>query len=349
MNINFELLKAIVETPGTPGYEQRIRNKVIEEVTPLVDKVETDTLGSVYAIKEGYSEEKKSVLIAAHIDEIGFMVSHIDDNGFLRFRTLGGFDPKTLTSMRVIVHGKKDLMGVMGTKPIHIMSPEERGRAPKIGDYFIDLGLPKSEVEKYISVGNTVTRYQELQPLGDCVTGKSLDNRLSVFILIEALKRMKSCPYDVHAVFTVQEEVGLRGAQVAAHRIDPDFGLALDVTIANDSPGASQHEQITKLGNGAAIKIMDSRTICDYRMVDFLQSTAERAGIKWQAEILPLGGTDTAQLQRMGKHGSIAGALSVPTRYIHQTTETAHTADIEATIELLVAALETLDKYNWAH
>jgi putative aminopeptidase FrvX len=349
MKINFELLSAICETPGAPGYEQRIRKQVIEEVTPLVDSVEVDNMGNIYAVKKGTATEQKSVMLAAHIDEIGFIVSHIDDNGFVRFHPLGGFDPKTLTSMRVLVHGKKDLVGIMGVKPIHMMSPEERQKSPKLTDYFIDLGLPKLEVEKFVSVGDTVTRKQDLIELGDCITGKSLDNRISVFILIEVLRNLKKVPYDVHAVFTVQEEVGIRGAQVASHLINPDFGIALDVTIANDTPGASAHEKITEIGKGCAIKIMDSKTICDYRMVDFLKSTADRASIAWQPEILPVGGTDTAQVQRMGKHGSIAGAVSTPVRYIHQTTEMANPDDIHASIELITAALETLDKYNWEH
>ncbi|MCB0644491.1 MAG: M42 family peptidase, partial [Phaeodactylibacter sp.] len=267
--INVELLKAICETPGAPGFEQRIRAQVIEEVNPLVDEIQIDNMGNVIAIKRGKS--RKKVMVPAHMDEISFIVTHIEEDGFLRFHTLGGFDPKTLTSQRVIVHGREDLIGVMGSKPIHLMKPEERNKAPQIQDFFIDLGLSKAEVEKVIAIGDPITRERELIQMGDCVNSKSLDNRVSVFILIETLRELQAIevPYDIYAVFTVQEEVGIRGAIKSAHLIDPDFGINLDVTIAFDVPGAQPHEAVTKLGKGTAIKIMDGMTICDYRMVNY--------------------------------------------------------------------------------
>lgn len=350
MTINTELLAAICEAPGAPGYEKRIRDLIIKEVTPLVDTVEVDNLGNVYAIKKAANNpEGKIAMVAAHMDEIGFMVTHIDDEGFIRFTTLGGFDPKTLTAQRVIVHGKKDLIGVMGSKPIHVMTPEERNKVPKTTDYFIDLGLPKEEVQKYVNVGDTITRERSLIEMGECVNCKSIDNRVSVFILIEALRTLGHVPYDVYGVFTVQEEVGIRGANVASHKINPDFGIALDTTIAFDLPGAQAHEKITKLGKGVAIKVMDAMTICDYRMVDFMKDTADKNQITWQPEILTAGGTDTAGLQRMGKNGAIAGAISIPTRNLHQVIEMAHKKDIADAISLLNACLETLDKHNWDH
>lgn len=350
MNINIQLLKKLCEADGAPGFEQNIRNIIIEEITPVVDEVNIDNMGNVFALKKGTGKSgEKKAMVAAHMDEIAFIVTHIDDKGFIRFHTLGGFDPKTLTAQRVIVHGKKNLTGVMGSKPIHVMSQEEKGKLPKTTDYFIDLGLPKEEVEKYVSIGNPVTRERELIEMGNCVNCKSIDNRVSVYILIEALKKVQDLPYDVYGVFTVQEEVGLRGANVAAHQINPDFALALDTTIAYDMPGAQPHEKVTEMGRGAAIKIMDAMTICDYRMVDFLKETANKNNIRWQPEVLTAGGTDTAGLQRMGKHGAISGAVSVPTRYLHQVIEMAHQEDIGHCILLLTAALESLDTYNWNH
>ncbi|WP_026954682.1 M42 family metallopeptidase [Algoriphagus vanfongensis] len=350
MNIDVALLKQICEIAGAPGFEKRVRDLVVDLVTPLADEVKTDNLGNVIAIKRGKNNpDGKRVMVAAHMDEIGFIVTHVDDNGFLRFHTLGGFDPKTLTAQRVIVHGKKDLVGVMGSKPIHVMSPEERNKLPKTTDFFIDLGMSKEEVEKYISVGDPVTRDRELIEMGDCVNCKSIDNRVAVFILIEALKQLDNPPYDVYATFTVQEEVGLRGANVAAHSINPDFGIALDTTIAFDVPGAQAHEKVTQLGKGTAIKIMDAMTICDYRMVDFMKQTADQKEITWQPEILTAGGTDTAGVQRMGKQGAIAGAISIPTRHLHQVIEMAHKKDIADSISLLVACLEGVDQYDWKH
>jgi endoglucanase len=287
-------------------------------------------------------------MVAAHLDEIGFIVTHIDDQGFLKFHPLGGFDPKTLTSQRVIVHGKEDVIGVMGAKPIHVMTPEERNKVPKINDYFIDLGMPKEEVEKVIQVGNPITRERGLIEMGECVNCKSLDNRVSVFILIEALKALKGVelPYDLYAVFTVQEEVGIRGAQVATLDINPDYGFCIDTTIAYDTPGAPAHEKITSLGEGIAIKIMDSRTICDHRMVKYMNDVASQEKIKVQPEILTGGGTDTMAIQQMAAGGAIAGAISIPTRHIHQVIEMCHKSDIQGGIDLLVASLKKLDTFQ---
>ncbi|MTI40256.1 M42 family metallopeptidase [Fulvivirga lutimaris] len=348
MAIKVNLLKKICEAPGVPGYESKIRNLIIKEVTPLVDSVEVDNMGNVITIKKGKSDAKKA-MIGAHMDEIGFMVTHIDDKGFVRFTTLGGFDPKTLTAQRVVIHGKKDVIGVMGSKPIHVMSPEERTKMPKTTDFFIDLGMPKKEVEKIVSVGNPITRERELIEMGECVNCKSIDNRVSVFVLIETLRQLKSTPYDVYGVFTVQEEVGIRGANVAAHSINPDFGFGLDTTIAFDLPGAQAHERVTALGEGTAIKIMDAMTICDYRMVDYMKEVADKNKIKWQTELLTAGGTDTAGIQRMGKNGAISGAVSIPTRHLHQVIEMAHKKDIDNSIKLLKACLESLDGYDWSH
>ncbi len=347
MPINVDLLKEIAEAAGAPGHEQRIREIVLREVTPLVDDITVDNMGNVYAIKKG--EDQKRVMVGAHMDEIGFIVTYIDDDGFVRFHTLGGFDPKTLTAQRVIIHGKKDVIGVMGSKPIHVMTTEEKAKMPKTTDYFIDLGMSKKEVEKIITIGDSITRERGLIEMGDCVNCKSLDNRLAVFILIESLRALKNAkvPYDIYGVFTVQEEVGIRGANVAALEIKPDFGFGLDTTIAFDVPGAKPEEVVTKLGEGTAIKIMDSSTICDYRMVKYMENVADKHKIKTQKEILTAGGTDTAGIQRMNPGGAIAGAISIPTRHIHQVIEMANKKDIRGSIDLLTNCLLELDTHNW--
>ena len=344
--LNIPLLKEICETPGAPGFEHRIREVVIRELKSMKIDFEVDNMGNVISHIAGI--ENKRIMIGAHMDEIGFIISHVDENGFLRFHPLGGFDPKTLTAQRVIVHGKKDLIGVMGSKPIHLMTPEERGKNLALTDFFIDLGMPKKEVDKYIEVGNPVTRERELIEMGECVNVKSIDNRISVFILLEAIRTMKSKPaFDVYGVFTVQEEVGIRGANVAAHTINPDFGIGLDTTIAFDVPGAKEEEKVTSLGHGTAIKIMDRSVICDTRMVNFMKTIAKKHKIKWQLEVLPAGGTDTAGIQRMGKNGSIAGAISIPTRHIHQVIETAHKEDIQHSIDLLRNCVMEMDQGKW--
>lgn len=347
MSINVDLLKEIAEVAGAPGHEQRIREVVLREIKSLVDDITIDNMGNVYAIKKGKAD--KRVMIGAHMDEIGFIVTHIDDNGFVRFHTLGGFDPKTLTAQRVIIHGKEDVIGVMGSKPIHVMTAEERGKSLKTTDFFIDLGMKKEEVEKIVSIGNPITRERGLIEMGNCVNCKSLDNRLAVFILIETLRDLKDkeVPYDIYGVFTVQEEVGIRGANVAALEIQPDFGFGLDTTIAFDVPGAKPEEMITKLGEGTAIKVMDSSTICDYRMINYMENIASKHNIKTQKEILTAGGTDTAGIQRMNPGGAIAGAISIPTRHIHQVIEMADKNDIKGSIDLLANCLLEIDQHNW--
>jgi len=350
MSVDIPLLARICEVPGAPGYEKMIRELVLSELKGLADDIRTDNMGNIIALKKGRSSAKKT-MAAAHMDEIGFIVTHVDDQGFVRFNPVGGFDPKTLTSQRVIIHGRKDVFGVMGSKPVHIMSAEEKTKVAQIKDFFIDTGMTKKAVAKLVAVGDFVTRHSPLLELGDCVNVKSLDNRASVFVLIETLrvlKKSKTRPaYDFHAVFTVQEEVGLRGAQTSALQIQPDFSFGLDTTIAYDVPGSTPQERCTALGEGAAIKLMDSSVICDYRMIEFMKATAKRHKIKWQPEILSAGGTDTASLQRMVGGGSIAGAVSVPTRHIHQSIETCHKEDLAACIRLLAACVCDLDQHDW--
>jgi len=347
--MNIALLAEICQTPGIPGKEGKVRALVARELTGIADEISVDNMGNLTAILKGKSD--KRVMAAAHMDEIGFVVTHIDDNGFVRFHTLGGFDAKTLTSQRVVIHGKEDLIGVMGSKPVHVMSAEERTKMPKTTDYFIDLGMKADKVKELVTVGDAITRERELIEMGDCVNCKSLDNRVSVFILIETIKALKAkdLPYDFYAVFTVQEEVGIRGAQAATLAIQPHFAFGLDTTIAFDVPGAAAHEKITELGKGAAIKLLDGSVISDYRMIDFMKQTADRNKITWQPEILTAGGTDTSALQKLSAGGSIAGAVSIPTRHIHQVIEMCHKEDIASSIALLSSCVAELDQYNWTH
>lgn len=346
--MNVKLLKEICETPGVPGRESAVRKLVYRELESLADSIETDNMGNVYALKKGKDSSKK-MMVAAHMDEIGFVVTHVDKDGFLRFHPLGGFDPKTLTNQRVVVHGTKPLIGVMGSKPVHVMQPEERNKSVKITDFFIDLGMPADEVNKYINVGDAITRDRELIEMGACFNCKSLDNRVSVFSLIEAFKVVKQPAVDFYAVFTVQEEVGLRGAHAASLQLNPDFALALDTTIAFDTPGAADHQKITSLGKGAAIKLMDSSAIADYRMVKYLKQLADDNKIDWQPEILTGGGTDTAAIQKINPGGSIAGAISIPTRHIHQVIEMVHSKDVQGAIDLLCLSVEQLGAFDWKH
>lgn len=341
--MNLDLLKKIVELPGAPGHETPIRAYIREQIEPHVDEVYTDSIGNLVARVKG---DGPTVMMAAHMDEISLITTHVDDKGFIRFSTLGGFDPETLVNQRVWVHGTETVPGVIGGKPIHTQSDEQKKSKTKLKELFIDTGLPGDKVKEIVKDGSVVTRIGELIELGDCLTGKSLDNRISVYILIEALKKAASCNSDLHAVFTVQEEVGIRGARVAAQKIQPEIGIALDTTIANDLPGSGDHESCTKLGDGTAVKVMDKSVICTPGLVAHLERLAEERNITHQREVLTAGGTDTSGMQYLVGIGSYVTCISTPTRYIHSTVETVSKRDVEAGIELAAAAIESIGDYK---
>jgi putative aminopeptidase FrvX len=342
MKLNLELLKRLSEVAGIPGWEDRVRDLVQKELKGLVDDVRTDALGNVIAHKKGKGPK---VMVAAHMDEIGFYVKHVDDKGFLRVQNVGGFDTRNLFARQVTVHtAKGDLLGLMnpGSKPVHISTPDERNKIPTLPEFFIDTGLSGEEVKKQVRVGDPVTLKQEAHTFGNLFTGKAMDDRVAVFVLLETLKRLKnkklSC--DFYAVFTTQEEVGLRGAITSAYGVEPEVGIALDVTLAVDTPGASPDQAVTVLGKGVAIKIMDSMSISNRGLVQTFMTLAEKEKIAHQLEVLPLGGTDAAGIQK-SRAGVPSITLSIPCRYVHTVTECVHTDDVSATIELLAAYLQS--------
>lgn len=331
-----DLLKRLTAATGIPGREDDVRSLITREMKPLMDKVNTDVMGNVIGLRKGKTGTR--LVLAAHMDEIGFMVNHIDENGFLRIIPLGGFDPRTLMAQKVVVHGKKELNGVFGSKPVHMLSEEEKKKPLKVTDYYVDLGLPADDVKKLVSVGDSVTWQRDFTEMGDCLASKAFDDRVGVYVMLEALRKVKNKPLQVelYTVATVQEEVGLRGATTSAIGLDPDIGIAVDITLANDVPGASDHEKVTKLGEGAAIKIMDSYSISNPKLVDHLKAIARKNKIKVQFEILPRGGTDAGALQRGGSKAAVV-TISIPTRYAHSTVETIHKDDVKAAINLLAA------------
>jgi len=340
-----ELLKKLAETPGVPGHEDAIRALTKSELGKLCDSVKTDALGNVIGFRrarapKGRRATGRKVMVVAHMDEIGFIVSHVEEkSGFLRIHPIGGFDPKTLIAQRVMVHGKRKLCGVIGSKPIHIMTPEDRKKLPEIGELHVDLGLPAKTVSANVAIGDMVTLEQSFLDLGECVTVKALDDRVGVYVMLEALRKLRRHQVDIYAVGSVQEEVGLRGATASAFGVAPDIAIALDVTIACDVPGVSDDKKISRLGEGVAIKIMDSSFIASPKLVKKFQELARRRRIKHQMEILPRGGTDAGGVQRAG--GAVAAmTLSIPTRYVHSVVEMAHKKDIQAAISLLTCFLE---------
>ncbi|ARS88661.1 M42 family metallopeptidase [Natrarchaeobaculum aegyptiacum] len=342
---DLELLTTLTETSGVPGYEDRIREQVLDELDGAVDRVRTDAMGNVVGTLEGESDF--SVAVAAHMDEIGFMVRHVageeDGFGFVELDALGGWDARVLKAQRVTIHTEDgDVPGVIGSPPPHTLDEEDREKTPKVDDVAVDVGLPHEEATETISPGDLVTMDQTTERVGETITGKALDDRVCLFAMLEAARRLDEPDVTIHFCATVQEEVGLRGARALGVDVDPDLAIALDVTVANDVPGFDGGEQVTKLGDGAAIKLKDSSVITNPKVHRRMKAVAEDREIDYQLEILPAGGTDTAGFQHTAGAKPV-GAISVPTRYLHTVTETAHVDDVAATIDLLTAFLETED------
>lgn len=343
-----DMLKILSELPGAPGREEKVRDYIRTRVDGLADSVTVDPLGNLICrVKPTIKGEEKAqkVMLACHMDEIAFYVRQVDEDGFIRLQQLGGFDFRNLFARRVRIQTRdgEEILGNLNPsgKPIHIADADERNKIPKMHEFFVDTGLSKDEVRGKIRPGDPVTLVQEFVEMGDLVSGKCLDNRVSCWVgirVLEALSKAESA-YDIYVVFTVQEEIGIRGATTASYAIAPDIGIGVDTTLAVDIPGVPGEHQITNLGDGVAIKIMDSYAISDKALVDEFIALAEKKKIAHQLEILPLGGTDTAALQR-ARSGARAIALSIPTRYIHTVSETVHRDDLYATVELLRAFLE---------
>ncbi|MCL0048768.1 M42 family metallopeptidase [Dehalococcoidia bacterium] len=340
--MEMELLQRLAEAPGIPGREEKVGEIVKEALEGHVDEIRTDVLGNVIAQKSGGGDAPRvKVMIAAHMDEIGFFITHIDEKtGFLRIDPVGGFDPRVLIAQRVVVHSDSgDYVGVMGTKPVHLLKEEEKKKAPEIENIFIDLGISADAVKERVRVGDSVTLKQDLVEFGELVSCKALDDRVGIYVMIEALRKVRGHEADIYLVATTQEEVGIRGARVSSFGIAPDIGIAVDVTVACDIPGVEEPRRVTRLGEGVAIKVKDSLSISNPHLVRKLREIAEEKGIKYQMEVLPRGGTDAGALQ-LTREGAAAATISIPTRYIHSVVESAHKKDIQAAIDLLAAFLE---------
>lgn len=339
-----ELLKRLSETPGVPGREERVRELIEQELAGVVDDLSVDAMGNLTAVKRAAKDGAPKAMIAAHMDEIGFFVRHIDDKGFIRLQRVGGFDPRNLFARQVTVHASlagKELIGVMNPagKPIHISTAEERSKVPELDAFYVDLGLDAESVRKQVRVGDMVTLNQQFIDMGAVVTGKALDDRAGCWVLIQTLKRLDAPAFEVHGVFTVQEEVGLRGALTGAYRVEPQIGIALDTTLAVDTPDIGEHLRVTQLGKGVGLKVMDGSSISTRWLLDEFIALGDKHGVPYQLEVLPLGGTDAGAIQRV-RSGVPSITLSTPSRYVHTVTEMVAKSDLEAEVSLLTAFLQ---------
>jgi endoglucanase len=321
-----EFLRRLSEGVGVSGYEHMLLDTVREGLSPYAHRLDTDAMGNCVAVRHGEQEgERVRIMLAAHMDEIGLMVTKIDDKGFLRLAQVGGFDPRTLVGQEVVVHGRRALAGIIGIKPPHIMSDEERKKAPKLEELYVDIGLDATAAKASVRVGDTITLGRKFVELhADIVAGKALDDRAGVACLYECLRRLTKMRHaaDVYAVATVQEEVGLKGALTGAYAIRPDVGLAVDVGHAG--PGLPDHEA-TSLGKGPAIAMGAN---IHPKVYELLVSAAKQQGISYQDDVAPgATGTDAWSIQ-ISREGVPTGLLSIPLRYMHTSVETASMRDI---------------------
>lgn len=338
---SFEFLKNLVNTPGPSGYEQPVQKVFREKVAPYADSVKTDILGSVIATRHNSGSPK--IMLAGHADEIGFLIRYIGDDGMLYFGGIGGHDAIVTVGQRVHVHTVNGpITGVLGRKAVHLMDQDERGKAPKLEDLWIDIGAKnKEEAEKLVSVGDCATYAQELEVLqGDIYTARSFDDKMGVFLIAEAMRLLtdKIIVASVSAVSTVQEEVGIRGAKTSAYEVDPLIGIATDVCHAMDFPGADKKKVgDIKLGSGPVIS---KGSNINPKVFTLLVQTAKELDIPYQVEAIPGGtGTDANAIQ-LSKSGVATGLVSVPLRYMHTPCEVMNLQDIENAAKLIAGFCE---------
>lgn len=343
------MLKDLTDARGIPGNEKEPRAVMKKYIEPFADEIVTDGLGSLIAKKVGDPNGPK-VMVAGHLDEVGFMVTQIDEKGFLRFQTVGGWWSQVMLAQRVtIVTAKGDITGVIGSKPPHILSPEARKKPVEIKDMFIDIGASSDEEATAWGVrpGDMVVPYFEFTVMNNekMLMAKAWDNRIGCAIAIDVLKGLKGSkhPNIVYGVGTVQEEIGLRGAKTAAVKVNPDIGFAVDVGIAGDTPGVTEKEAMGKMGAGPQIIIYDASMVSHKGLRDFVINIADDLKIPYQYEAIPGGGTDAGSIH-LTANGVPALAIGLATRYIHTHAAILHRDDYEHTVKLLIEVIKRLDK-----
>lgn len=324
-----KLIEKLITTPGPSGYESQIREVVRAEVEAFADEVKVDALGNLIVKKSpSTGSGGQKIMLAGHMDEIGVIATHIDESGFVRFSNLGGVFPRYVPGGRV--RFLDSTLGVIGTERV-----PDAYKVPELNKMFIDVGATGKKVCP-VKVGDVAVFERPFSVLGNRLVSKAMDDRIAVAVMIETLRQLKKSPHELYFVFTVQEEVGVRGATTAAFGIDPDLGLAVDVTMTGDTPKGVKME--VALGKGPAIKIKDSGSLADPRVVNWMATTAEKAKIPHQFEILEFGGTDARAIQ-LTRAGVPAGCLSIPCRYVHSPSEMVDLGDVENSIKLLVELL----------
>lgn len=327
-----QLLQILTETFGPSGYEDEVRKIVRSEVEPFADEIRVDTLGNLIVRKRPTktSRDARKIMIAAHMDEIGVIASHVDENGFVRFSPIGGVFRRYVLGGRVrFLNGTQGIIGFDRLDNVNEL--------PTLDKVYIDVGA-STRKDCPVKIGDVAAFDRQYHDLGSRLVAKSMDNRVGVLVAIETLRALKSTPYDLYFVFTTQEEVGVRGATTSAYGIDPDVGIALDVAPSGDTPNSLRMEMA--LGKGPCIKIQDVSMISDPRVVQWMIQTAEKNRIPYQREVLLIGGTDARAIQ-LTRAGVPAGCISIPVRYVHSPSEMVDYSDVQNAVKLLTALLRT--------
>ena len=338
---SYALLEKLCNIPGIPGFEDEVREAIADIVKPYVDDLRVDTLGNLVATRRGKTGFK--LMLDAHMDEIGFMVQHIDGDGFIRFAPIGGWDARLLPShaMTIITRERKRIEGAIGTRPPHILKPADREKVIQIEELFLDVGATsKQEVLDWgVRVGDPIVISYPFRRIGrDTAMGKALDDRAGCAVIIKTLEALQGQEIDatIVAAFVIAEERGLIGARTASFHIEPDMAIALEGTVAADYPGVSPQGQPSGQGKGPAITVADNGFIVPRKMVMALERAAEQAGIPYQTKVPTYGGTDAGAIHQ-SRGGVLAGVISVPCRYIHSPFSTCRLSDFDNTWKLLAA------------
>ncbi|HAL62870.1 MAG TPA: aminopeptidase [Clostridiales bacterium] len=334
------LLKELTNLSGVSGNEKKVREFIISQISDYCDKIEIDSIGNIIALKKG--KQDKKVMLAAHMDEVGFIISDITDKGFLKFKTVGGIDTRTILAKRLKI-GENEVLGVIGMKAVHLQKKSERDNVPEIRDLYIDIGAKdKESAEKLVRLGDYAVFDTEYEKLGEnTVKAKAIDDRAGCAVLIELMKKPQK--YDTYFCFTTQEEVGLRGARLAAYKIKPDISLVIEATSCSDVYGFEPYESVTKMGAGAAVTFMDRTTIVDDTLRKKIFEMGKAAKIPVQYKSSTSGGNDAGRIHISGE-GIRTAVISLPCRYIHSCASVASLTDFAAVKNLAELFLERIDE-----
>lgn len=338
--MNIELLKKLCDTPGLPGKEDRIRDLFIQEIEQHTKNIEIDLLGNVIAHIPGNGPK---LVLDAHMDEVGFMINHIDEKGFIHITPLGGMDPRVFYGQRLTLWGKKPVTGMVGAIPPHISRNTNNREVPDVEDCVVDTGLSVENVTRYLKIGDLGTFDTELVENDESVISKALDNRLGIFVILEALNRKKEINCDLYVTATVQEEVGLRGARIITPVYEPDFAVALEGTVAMDVPGIPDYKSLANTGKGPEIRLSDRYLVAHRTFSFFITELAESNKIPCQLTVKKAGSTNATAMQVTGK-GTRAAVVSVPVRYLHSPSSVAYKNDIESTVQLITKLIENINR-----